>query len=87
MNRFTFAIFLLFGCLLMGAITYSIAQTAVVTYNHDRHVNYMGGMECTTCHGTTLEILSPPRSACVQCHGNAFNETVIIPALKTHGPA
>lgn len=87
MNRLTFLVFLVFGCVLMGGITFAIAAQNGLTakFNHEKHITYMGGMDCATCHGANLDVLSPPRSTCAQCHGDQYSAAVELPGRKTHG--
>ncbi|ADU67196.1 hypothetical protein Selin_2481 [Desulfurispirillum indicum S5] len=86
-NRITYIAFMLAACLALGGLSVAVAQYSAMTFNHDRHVAYMGGMDCATCHGEGLQNLSPEPATCVSCHGNDFMNFVTYPGKKTHGPA
>ncbi|UCZ56507.1 cytochrome c family protein [Desulfurispirillum indicum] len=85
--RTTYIAFMLVACIALGGLSVAVAQYSAMTFNHDRHVAYMGGMDCATCHGEGLQQITPDPATCVSCHGNSFMNVVTYPGKKTHGPA
>lgn len=56
-----------------------------VDFNHAEHLTYLDEGKCEACHAEGAAEIVPPESACLECHEQAFVDTVVTPGTKTHG--
>jgi hypothetical protein len=55
-----------------------------VVFDHDAHLAYIDDAACVTCHQAGTKSITPAKSVCLECHDQAFVDTVRFPSLKTH---
>jgi len=55
------------------------------SFDHDEHVEILGGNDCSSCHMEQSESIVPADDVCMGCHDAAMIEEVTYPSLKTHG--
>ncbi|MBW6510768.1 MAG: cytochrome C [Desulfuromonadaceae bacterium] len=66
--------------LLLGASTLWAAD-----FKHDVHLDMAGDPPCITCHTADAQGIQPDKKVCLECHDQAFVNTVKLPGLLTHG--
>ncbi|MBE0504929.1 MAG: cytochrome C [Desulfuromonadales bacterium] len=65
--------------LLLGASTLWAAD-----FKHDAHLAMAGDPPCITCHTADAQGIQPDKKVCLECHDQAFVNTVKLPGLLTH---
>ena len=66
--------------LLLGASTLWAAD-----FKHDAHLAMAGDPPCITCHTADAPEIQPDLKVCLECHDQAFVDSVKLPGLVTHG--
>ena len=65
--------------LLLGASTLWAAD-----FKHDAHLAKAGDPPCISCHTPDAPGIDPGKKVCLECHDQAFIDTVKLPGLLTH---
>jgi len=65
--------------LLLGATTLWAPD-----FKHDAHLTMAGDPPCITCHTPDAPGIDPGKKVCLECHDQAFIDTVKFPGLLTH---
>src|SRR5512133_3607134 len=66
--------------LLLGTSTLWAAD-----FNHAGHMAYVSDSPCATCHLPDAVEIRPETKVCLNCHDQAFVDSVNLPGLVTHG--
>lgn len=74
---------------LIGIMVFTLlwcTPALAVEFDHAAHLSKLDTESCVTCHVEGAAEIGPTDSVCLECHDQAFVDSVVKPGLKSHGP-
>lgn len=72
--------------MITALVIVAVGSAFGVEFRHAEHDGYVEGAVCSSCHADGARSIVPAMTACLECHDQAFADSVTLPALDSHGP-